>query len=67
MNFFENIPNFNGPLPPNFNPPIPNNNINFKIQELENRIKKLELRISRLESEKFNNSYIEPDTSLYMI
>lgn len=67
MNFFENIPNFNGPLPPNFNNPIMDNNINLKIQELENRIKKLELRISRLETEKLNSNYIEPDTSLYMI
>ena len=67
MNFFENIPNFNGPLPNNFNPPIPNNNIIYKIQELENKIKKLELRIARLESEKYNNNYQEPDTSLYMI
>jgi hypothetical protein len=32
MNFFENIPNFNGPLPPNFNYHIPNENINYKIQ-----------------------------------
>ena len=67
MNFFENIPNFNGPIPQNFNFPIPNNNINYKIQELENKIKKLDLRISRLESDKYNNPYQEPDTSLYMI
>ena len=67
MNFFENIPNFNGPIPQNFNNPVINNNIDLKIQELENRIKKLELRLSRLESEKINNNYTEPDTSLYMI
>lgn len=67
MNFFDNIPNFNGPIPPGMNNPIMNNNINYKINELETRIKKLELRISRLESEKLNNNYTEPDTSLYMI
>lgn len=66
MNFFDNIPNYN--IPPNqtINPPILNNNINYKIEELENKIKKLEYRISRLENEK-NNNYTEPDTSLYMI
>ena len=66
MNFFDNIPNFNGPIPQNYIPPQENNNINFKIQELENRIKKLELRISYLENEK-NNNYIEPDNKMYMI
>ena len=38
----------------------------LKSIETENKIKKLELRIARLESEKYNN-YQEPDTSLYMI
>ena len=66
MNFFDNIPNFNGPTPQMNNPMI-NNDINYKIIELENRIKKLELRISRLEADKSNNNYNEPDNSLYMI
>jgi len=67
MNFFDNIPNFNGPMIQGMNPPQIENDINYKINELENRIKKLELRISRLESDKLNNNYNEPDTSLYMI
>jgi len=67
MNFFDNIPNFNGHMQPQLNNPMMNNNIEYKINELENRIKKLELRISRLESEKLNNNYTEPDTSMYMI
>ena len=67
MNFFDNIPNFNGPIPQVINNPMMNNNIDYKIHELENRIKKLELRISQLESEKINNNYTEPDNSMYMI
>lgn len=67
MNFYDNIPNFNGPIPPQMNHSMINNDINYKINELETRIKKLELRISRLESDKINNNYTEPDTSLYMI
>ena len=68
MNFFDNIPNFNGPGPiPNMNNGIINNDINYKINELELRIKKLELRISRLETEKNITNYTEPDNSLYMI
>lgn len=63
MNFFDNMPNNNFPM---MNPPIINNDINYKIHELENRIKKLELRISYLENEK-NNNYIEPDNKMYMI
>ena len=69
MNFFDDIPNFNGQGPnpiQGMNIPIINNSINYKINDLENRIKKLELRISRLENEK-NNNYNEPDTSMYMI
>ena len=38
----------------------------LKNKILENRIKKLELRISYLEQEK-NNNYIEPDNKMYMI
>lgn len=63
MNFFDNIPNNNYPM---VNSPMINNDINYKIHELENRIKKLELRISYLEQEK-NNNYIEPDNKMYMI
>lgn len=66
MNFYDNIPNFN-PQPPQLNNPIINNNLIYKINELENKIKKLEQRISILENEKQNNNYIEPDNSLYMI
>lgn len=66
MNFFDNIPNFN--IPPNqgMNSNIINNNIDYKIQELETKIKKLEFRITRLENEK-TNTFNEPDTSLYML
>ena len=71
MNFYNNIPNFNGPNPIPIqginNPIITNNNINYKINELEQRIKRLELRISQLENDKSNNNYIEPDNSMYMI
>ena len=75
MNFYDNIPNFNGPInhindmnnPYVNNNPMANNNLNYKINELEQRIKKLELRISRLEADKSNSNYIEPDNSLYMI
>ena len=67
MNFFDNIPNFNGPIQPNINNPMINNDINYKLHEIENRINKLEQRISRLESDKINNNYNEPDNSMYMI
>lgn len=76
MNFYDNIPNFNGPIQPQqipinnsmmINTPIMNNNLNYKINELEQRIKKLEQRITILESNTTNNNYQEPDNSLYMI
>lgn len=73
MNFFDNIPNFNGNNgmqgmnPPMMNNPMINNDINYKLNELEQKIKKLEQRISRLEADKSNNLYNEPDNSLYMI
>ena len=73
MNFFDNIPNFNGhngipPMNPSMiNSPLMNNDINYKINELEQKIKRLEQRISRLEVDKGNNIYNEPDNSLYMI
>jgi hypothetical protein len=56
-------PNNNYLIP---DPHMINNDINYKINELENKIKKLELRISYLENEK-NNNYIEPDTKMYML
>ena len=69
MNFFDNIPNFNGNtgMTPMMNNHMMNNDINYKINELEQRIKRLEQRISRLEADKGNNIYNEPDNSLYMI
>ncbi len=62
MNFFDNMNKINNGYPMTPQP----FDINYKINELENRIKKLELRISYLENEK-NNNYIEPDTNMYMI
>ena len=71
MNFYDNITNFNTQFQgiPNkmINQQIPNNNLYNKLLELENRIKKLEIRISHLETEKINNTKQEPDNSLYMI
>lgn len=69
MNFYDNIP---PQVPqmniPNINNPMMiNNNIFNKINELELKIKKLEQRISLLETNNINNNYIEPDNSLYMI
>jgi len=66
MNFYDNIPNFNIPIQ-GINPSMINNDINYKISELENKIKKLELRISQLETNNKPNNYTEPDNSLYMI
>ena len=66
MNFFDNIPNFNGPIQP-INNNLINNDINYKINELEQRIKRLDQRISRLEADKSNINSNEPDNSLYMI
>ena len=67
MNFFPNNINPNmlvGPIPNNYDN-FNNQNIFYKINELENRIKKIEQRISRIENE--NNDNIIPDNSLYMI
>lgn len=71
MNQFDNNPNFMN-MNPNMNPnminPMYNNNINYKINDIENRLKKLEQRIIRLENNKPNQfNYTEPDNSLYMI
>lgn len=66
-----NLYDFNNNYPPTQNPMMNNmlpQDINYKINELENRIKKIELRLNRLESSLDNNSnYNEPDTNLYMI
>ena len=69
MNFFENIPNTNPPQQINgINPPFMiNNDLNYKINELELRIKRLEQRMSILENNNPNNNYTEQDNSLYMI
>ena len=67
MNFFSNIPNDNLvpiPVPNNYHIEM-NQNIFYKIAELENKIRKLEQRISRLEHE--NNDLLVPDNSLYML
>ena len=67
MNFYD----LNQNLPPQLPPPINNQlpvDINYKINEIENRLKKIELRIQRLESSQNNNfNNNEPDTDLYMI
>lgn len=69
MNQFDNTPNFMGINPnPNMMNPMLNNNLYYKINELENSIKKLEQRIIHLENNKSNQfNYTEPDNSLYMI
>ena len=66
MNFFDNIPNF---IPP-INKPLLNDQMimnNDKINELELKIKKLEKRISLLETNNNLINHQEPDNSLYMI
>ena len=65
MNFYNNIPPFNINTP--INSPILTNDIQYKIQELELKIKKLEQRIILLETNNPNNNKIEPDNTLYMI
>ena len=72
MNFFPNIPNGNQmffPIPNNYDGQahINNQNIFYKINEMENKIKKLEQRISRLENENNNSEQSIPDNSLYML
>ncbi len=67
MNFYD----LNQNLPPQLLPSINNQlpvDINYKINEIENRLKKIELRIQRLENSQNNNfNNNEPDTGLYMI
>ena len=65
MNFYNNIPPFNPNAP--INNLMINNDIQYKIQELELKIKKLEQRIVLLETNNPNNNHIEPDNTLYMI
>ena len=69
MNFFPSVPNFDN-MNNGFNNHIVENNgmdLFYKINDMENKIMKLEQRIVMLESEKGNNYYNEPDTSMYMI
>lgn len=65
MNFFDNAPINNNLMPMMYNPMMPD--IARELNDISNRLKKLELRISRLENEKNNDTYKEPDTSLYML
>ena len=74
MNFLPVMPNFNemnNPMVNSFGNQMGNsmmgNDIFYKVKELENKIKILEQRVARLESEKGNDYYSEPDTSMYMI
>ena len=76
MNLYDNIPNFNGPIQqpginpimnnnPMLNPPmINNNNLTHKINELELRIKKIEQRLSLLETNTTNHNYQEPEATI---
>lgn len=70
MNFYD-LNQGQGPMMNNQMPPqmIPEQNLYYKLNDLENRLKKLELRIQRLESSQNDNNqnYNEPDTGLYMI
>ncbi len=62
MNYYDNMP-FNPMMNPNFI-----NEINYKINEMDNRIKKIQERLNRLESNKTINNYNdEPDDTIYMI
>ena len=69
MNFFDNITSYKPPqTQPIINNPIQMNyDINYKINELEQKIKHLEQRIAPLETNKENFNYTEPDNTLYMI
>lgn len=68
MNFFDNIPMNNNINHPSINTPIINNDLFYHLNDIENKIKKLEQRISILEKNTDTlNNYKEPDTSMYMI
>lgn len=69
-----NIPNMVPNAMPNMMPntmfPTVNNDIEKRISNLENQVKKLNTRISRLENPygtNNNNIYNEPDSNMYMI
>ena len=67
MNFFPDGNNMM--LPPN-NMEVTNyfnNNIINKLTEMDNRLRKLEQRIIKLENASNNINYSEPNNSLYMI
>ncbi len=59
MNYMNNIPILNNPNMMN--------DILYKLNEYENRIKKLEQKVSRLESNTNNYNNNEPDNNMYMI
>lgn len=59
-----NVPFQNNMMPNNF-PPF--NDINNKIMILENQIKKLDQRLSKLENPYSSNFNNEPDNNMYMI
>lgn len=61
MNFMNN-PNI-----PIINNPNMINDILYKLSEYENRIKKLEQKVNRLENNSYNNYNNEPDNNMYMI
>lgn len=65
---FMNNPN-GGIMPPYINNPNLFNDILYKLNEYENRIKKLEQKVNRLESNttNYNNYNNEPDNNMYMI
>ena len=67
MNFFPYENNMMIPINQDNN--MLNNNFLNGLNELDNRIRKLEQRIVRLENENLKNNvnYNEPDNSLYMI
>ena len=52
---------------PIMNNPNMLNDILYKLNEYENRIKKLEQKVSRLENSNNNNYNNEPDNNMYMI
>ena len=59
-----NVP-FQGNMIPNNFPPF--NDINNRLMIIENQIKKLDQRISKLENPYSSNYNNEPDNNMYMI